>query len=370
MKINLIDSNLKKKHLDLVSPKKFFKHKKKICELCNGSNLQTIQSIGRIGAPLEYGVLKTVICKQCSHKFLNPIYEDKFYQTYYRKKYRKVAFGDMTPSKKYLFYQKKRGEGIYSFFKNKIKTKSNFFLDHGCASGLTMLPWKKEWNCHGIDPHLPSVIHGKKKYKLNIKCAYGEKLPFKENFFDTILSLGSLEHSYDINKSMKEIVRTLKNNSYLIIRWRSNKLIGSPLEYYNHNHYRFFSKKTWNLLLTKYGFQSIKNFNENIEGYESYSYILAKLKKDKSKAKQQPIINIDKKVYLKEIKKYNNYLISYYRKCVKLKNMLLKKDTFKKRKEFIKQNKVFLLNIGESSAVNRFCNEALSFLNHVKIVNK
>ena len=28
---------------------------------------------------------------------------------------------------------------------------------------------------------------------------------------------------------MKELVRTIQNNGYLIIRWRSNNLIGSPL---------------------------------------------------------------------------------------------------------------------------------------------
>ena len=48
---------------------------------------------------------------------------------------------------------------------------------------------------------------------------------------------------------------------------------------YNHNHYRFFSKETWNLLLKKYGFSNIRHFNEDVEGYKSYSYILAKLKK-------------------------------------------------------------------------------------------
>ena len=42
--------------------------------------------------------------------------EDKFYKYYYNKIYRKIAFGDMTPSKKYLYYQKKRGRGVYNFF--------------------------------------------------------------------------------------------------------------------------------------------------------------------------------------------------------------------------------------------------------------
>ena len=205
----------------------------------------------------------------------------------------------------------------------------------------------------------------KKKLKLNIKCSYGESLPFKKNFFDVVLSLGSLEHSYDIKKTMKELVRTIKNNGYLIIRWRSNTLIGSPLEYYNHNHYRFFSKETWNLILKKYGFSSIKHFNDNIEGYESYSYILAKLNNKKLDYKYKK----EKNVYKREIDKYKRYLKNYYLKCLKLKKNLTDGDNYKNRKNFIKNNKVYLLNIGKKSAINRYCDEALSFLRHVQIKN-
>lgn len=361
-KIIFSEKKNNKSHLEIVSPKKVFKSKKKNCEICNSSKLEIFQKIGRIGTPLQYGKLVTVICKKCGHKFINPIYEDEFYKAYYKKNYRKIAFGDMTPSKKYLFYQKKRGKGVYNFFnkKLKLKLKNNNFLDHGCASGLTMLPWKKKYNCFGIDPHKQSVGYGKSKLKLNIKRAYGEKLPFKKNFFDVIMSLGSLEHSYDLKKSMNEIVRTIKNDGYLIIRWRSNKLIGSPLEYYNHNHYRFFSKETWNVLLKKYGFNQIQHFNEDVEGYKSYSYILAKLKVDKSKK----IFKKEKNVYQREKKYYQRYLNKYYVNCLKLKKLLDKNNSLITKKNFIKRNKIYLLNIGEKSAINRYCNESISFLNY------
>ena len=65
-------------HLEIVSPKKIYKSKKKSCEICNSSNLKIFQNIGRIGSPLQYGKLITVICKNCGHKFINPIYEDSF----------------------------------------------------------------------------------------------------------------------------------------------------------------------------------------------------------------------------------------------------------------------------------------------------
>ena len=42
-----------------------------------------------------------------------------------------------------------------------ISGSSGTMLDHGCASGGTMLGWlEKGWNCKGLDPHKPSVEAG------------------------------------------------------------------------------------------------------------------------------------------------------------------------------------------------------------------
>ena len=66
-------------------------------------------------------------------------------------------------------------ENQYVIISQKNSSKKGTILDHGCASGLTMLPWiKKKWNAIGIDPHRPSVRLGKRKYKLNIKNALGK----------------------------------------------------------------------------------------------------------------------------------------------------------------------------------------------------
>ena len=77
------------------------------------------------------------------------------------------------------------------------------------------------------------------------------------------MSLGSLEHSYDVNKSLEEIYRVMKENGQLIIRWRTDKISGSPYEYYNHNHFRYFTRQTWNLILSKHGFKILKYIDKN-----------------------------------------------------------------------------------------------------------
>lgn len=354
--------NLKSNYFKNINEKNIYSQKLNNCELCGSKNFITLQAVGRIGKPLDYGKLNVVICKVCSHKFTNPRYEDSFYKRYYRSNYRKIAFGDLEPSSEYQKFQILRGKSVCNYFTKKIKLKKGVMLDHGCASGLTMIPWiKKKWDAIGIDPHKPSVKLGKRKYKLNIKNAFGEKLPFKNNKFDVILSLGSLEHSYDLKKSMNEIKRTLNINGYLVIRWRSDNLIGSPLEYYNHNHYRFFTKNTWNLILKHYGFSSISHINKDIEGYKSYLYIVAKNTGIKSKKFKK------NKYYLSEIKKHNSYLKKYYQRCLKIEELIKeKKMSNKNQMNFLKNNKINLLNIGKRKAKNRFFSEAVSFLSFMR----
>ena len=245
------------------------------CELCGSSKSKIFQRIGRSEDPGTYGDVGITICLNCGHKMLNPRFEDNFYKAYYDEMYREVAFGDITPSDLYIEQQKKRGAGVLSFIK-KNKISCGKMLDHGCASGCTMIPWIEEnWNCYGIDPHRPSVEMGK-RLGLNIKIASGEKLPFKDGTFKLVLSLGSLEHSYDFEASMKEIYRVLEKNGFMMIRWRSNEIFGSPLEYYNHNHYRFFTPETWKIALKKFGFQIVKKTSIKLEGWQSYSYLLVK----------------------------------------------------------------------------------------------
>ena len=140
-----------------------------------------------------------------------------------------------------------------------------------------MIPWKKaSFQINGIDPHKPSVNFGKEKYKLDIDFAFGEKLPYQSNTYNSVISLGSLEHCFDLNKCLSEINRILTLNGTLIIRWRSDKLIGSPLEYFGHNTLKFFNQNTWKYALNKNNFKITKLIKKKVEGYDSFEYIIAK----------------------------------------------------------------------------------------------
>lgn len=297
------------------------------CEICGSRNFHILQKYGRISEPGIYGKLKIMCCKKCGYKMQNPRYQKDFYKEYYNYLYRKIAFGDIKPSRTYLSQQKKRGQLVLEWAKdNNVKTGN--MLDHGCASGATMIAWQNNgWKTFGIDPHKPSIDLAK-KIGLNAEIATGEKLPFINNKFDLVLSLGSLEHAYDLKKTFLELSRVIKKNGFLLIRWRSDKIFGSPLEYYNHNHYRFFTSKTFKILLLKYGFEIKKKSNKKIEGWDSYSYLLCKNKKNiKNNSDLSKIIKKELATQSRfELRKIRQIRISYYKKCIKFINLIEKNN--------------------------------------------
>ena len=246
------------------------------CEICGSEHSHMFQNYGRISEPGIYGKMPVTICHDCGFKMQNPRFEDGFYKNYYEAMYREIAFGAEKPSAEYIVQQKERGGKVLKFLKKHEKgVLSGKMLDHGCASGATMLSWKEEgWTVYGIDPHRPSVEEAK-LMNLDVEIGTGEDLPFDDNHFDLILSLGSTEHSYNLDLTMREMNRVLKEQGKLIIRWRSNEIFGSPLEYFNHNHYRFFTRNSWTLCLKRYGFRVNLMSHERVEGWDSYEYIIA-----------------------------------------------------------------------------------------------
>ena len=347
-----------KKEINLNKLKKY-KPVKRNCEICGKNKSVIFQNIGKTGNyPGMYGFLPISICDNCGHKYLSPRYPDNFYKEFFKKEYGKSLYKSFNPSKKYLSLQEKRGKSVYSFLSNFLERKNNSnILDHGAATGRALIPWKKQkWNCYGIDPHRPSVKFAKKQ-KLNVVHGYGEKLPYKSDFFHVIISLGSFEHAYDINKTFKEFYRTIKNEGLLFLRWRSDKFCGSPLEYYNYVTTRYFTKNSLKNLLLKHKFKIQKFVKNKIEGYDTFEYIIAKkdinYKKPVFKLQTSSILNY-----------HTNYYKNYYLKCLKASK--LKKKNLNIKKKFINKNKIGLMNIGKAEAINRVFNEMNYYLETLK----
>jgi len=100
-----------------------------------------------------------------------------------------------------------------------IAKKSEKILDFGCGEG-TRLNWaaqhKKE--SLGLDISQKGIELARKKYpKLNFKKADLEKVPLKDESFDLVYSAYVLEHLQSPEKVLKEALRLLKPNGYLLL---------------------------------------------------------------------------------------------------------------------------------------------------------
>ena len=357
------NKNIKK--IEYKIKNKLFKSRNKRCEVCHSYQTLKFQNCGKIGnKPGIYGYLPIKICKVCSLKFISPRPSNNFYKKFFNLDYGASYFGaKFKPNKNHIKFQRIRGYLIFKYFKNFIKKKEKI-LDHGCSTGLTMIPWKKDgFKINGIDPHRPSVNYGNEKYGLTIDFAFGEKLPYKQKSFGAVISLGSLEHCFDISQSLKEIYRVLKLNGKLIIRWRSDKLIGSPLEYFNYNTLKFLNREAWEFILNKNNFYVKKFINTKIEKYDSFEYIIAEKKKLVKATKK-------KNFYLNQIYKHQKHINYYEKLCLKIKKENLYKKSISEKKKFIIKYKIGLMNIGKKKSIERFFNETQYYLNFISKLKK
>ena len=351
-----------------VNKKKFYLSKVP-CEVCNSKDNFIFQNLGKDNFDNnKYKYLPISICKNCGHKFLSPRPSNNFYKSYFNYDYGKTFHGKKKEfANNKLSLQKKRGEKVFNYFKKILKLKNGKILDHGCSTGITSLMWKKNhWDVYGVDPHKPSVVFGNRKFNLKISLGYGEKLHFKKNFFDVVLSLGSLEHCYNLNKSLSEIKIILKPSGYLIIRWRKFELKGSPIEYYNSSTLRYFNKYTWYRSLEKNGLKIEKVINHPIEGYETFEYLLVK---KISKNKIVKVNQIHKYSFQNQLKYYLKYENQYRKSCIDIrsKKLLNSRTRFKKKINYIKKNNISLMNLGKFKSVNRYFEEIRKYIDYFSL---
>lgn len=119
-------------------------------------------------------------------------------------------------------------EIVKIFKKHNIKK----VLDLGCGSGRhTVYLARKNFRVYGIDIAEEGIKIAKewlKREKLQANLKVGsiyKKLPYKDNFFDAIISSNTIHHAKikDIRKAVKEIERVLRPNGLIFITVRKRK---------------------------------------------------------------------------------------------------------------------------------------------------
>ena len=269
------------------------------CELCfNKSSKKIVDTVrdGYFGNYISYDV---EICKNCSLIQLFNYINSKKIINYYKHNYLKKTYNyvitppEHSDSSMGIDSQKIRGKKIYQFLikERKIFLK-NFsdldILDIGCGPGGLQVPFLNKVNSiMGIDPILESIKLGKQMGN-DIEYGFIEKINRPSKSCDLILLLGTIEHAYDLNKAIRECKRVLRDNGKIFMRIRSTRLWGSPIEYFNTNHYRYFNSDSIRFLADKYNLKIILKTDTEIENKPGVEYyILEKNKKNKSSTKNK-----------------------------------------------------------------------------------
>ncbi len=119
-----------------------------------------------------------------------------------------------------------KGREIKKYLKNNSK-----ILDWGaCFGQMSFILEKLGLNVKAYDIAIPEINLFKLIPKEPLQGKAPVSLPFRDKSFDAVLSCGVLEHVPDMEGSLKEISRILKDDSYFFIYNFPYKY--SPSEYY------------------------------------------------------------------------------------------------------------------------------------------
>jgi ubiquinone/menaquinone biosynthesis C-methylase UbiE len=172
------------------------------------------------------------------------------------------------------------GEHVYRYEQVvKYLTGNENILDIACGTGYGSYLLSKHVNgkVYGGDIDSKTIAECKNRFtkdNLEYQIMDGTALPFKDNFFDIVVSFETIEHTKDYEKMLSEFNRTLKPGGKLFLS-TPNRLVSSPDGIIKNP----FHTQEWNkdelLIIVSSFFKNIEFYGQVFSRYKSNTNLLA-----------------------------------------------------------------------------------------------
>jgi len=138
-------------------------------------------------------------------------------------------------------------------------------LDVGCGKAYLLHEIKQimpELDVRGVDISEYAVAHAKEEVKPFLQVGNAVSLPFEDNSFDLVISLGALHnlYLYDLVSALRDIHRVQRRDAYVMVESYRNEREKVNLLYWQLTCESFFSHDEWLWLFRHVGFDGDYEF--------------------------------------------------------------------------------------------------------------
>lgn len=138
-------------------------------------------------------------------------------------------------------------------------------LDVGCGKGFLLYEIKSlvpKLEIKGLDISKYALKHAKEEVKSSLEWGSACKLPYQDNYFDLIISLGTLHSLYifELEEALKEIERVKRGNSYIVVESYRNEKEKNNLLCWQLTCECFYTPDEWKWIFDKFGYTGDYSF--------------------------------------------------------------------------------------------------------------
>lgn len=247
------------------------------CPICNTKEKEKLFDI-RFAFGEEHPLAKKndiVCCNTCGFVFADNDLNQDSYDRYYKE----LNSYSEADSIKYSEDEELFPKFYFSLLRKFIAINESVF-DVGCGDGglLSVLKQNGYGNVYGLDPSADSIRTLERKGVNGICGSVFEIAALDLPKFDVVISTGVLEHIFDVDGYIKNVLAAVKSDGRIIVvvpavEGFEIKYTDLP-NYFNHEHINFFSQQTLDRLFAGYGYYDISNEQSRLVTEPNGEYIL------------------------------------------------------------------------------------------------